>query len=287
MEGLEDEHTVTEVTRRVILDTIASTWPGKLNEVDFLSRLYNLDDLRSHDSRFRTAADDIWQHTILNPSDWEPDWVFTDSRFNVLRGSDEGFLNFISETLHPLVRDQEEAKGLAETFNVDLAKDGWQLVPIRLVSGRPVYGPVSHDFRVLSNEPTGWPKVDRQLGEARQRLREAEHEEQFQAVGLLCREIIISVAQATYDVSRYPPVTDVVPSQTDAYRMIENIVAVELAGGAFEEARSYAKAALKLAVAVQHDRTPDKKTAAFCLEAAFSIVNIIAILTGRTSPPSS
>jgi hypothetical protein len=44
-------------------------------------------------------------------------------------------------------------------------------------------------------EPTGWQKVDRQLQEVRMRLDSAETEEQFQAVGLLCREVLISVAQ--------------------------------------------------------------------------------------------
>ena len=53
-------------------------------------------------------------------------------------------------------------------------------------------------------EPTGWSRVDRGLDEARRRLEEASTEEQFQAVGLFCREVLTSLAQAIYDPSRHP-----------------------------------------------------------------------------------
>ncbi len=38
------------------------------------------------------------------------------------------------------------------------------------------------------DEPTGWPRVDRVIGQMRDRLASATTEEQFQTVGLLCRE---------------------------------------------------------------------------------------------------
>jgi hypothetical protein len=112
-------------------------------------------------------------------------------------------------------------------------------------------------------------------------LREAEFEEQYQSVGHMCREIIISVAQAYYYPQRHPPQDGTVPSETDAARMIENFFAVDLAGGANEEARAHARASLKLAVALQHRRTADFRTAALCLEGTLSVVNIVAIIAGR------
>jgi len=39
----------------------------------------------------------------LHPCDWADDWVFYDSRFNLLRASDEAFLRFLCETIHPVV----------------------------------------------------------------------------------------------------------------------------------------------------------------------------------------
>jgi len=43
----------------------------------------------------------------------------------------------------------------------------------------------------------------------------------------------------------------VAASDTDAKRMLEAVIAAELAGGANEETRSHAKAALRLALALQ------------------------------------
>lgn len=43
-------------------------------------------------------------------------------------------------------------------------------------------------------EPTGWSRVDRNVTEVRKRLETASTEEQFQAVALLCRETLISIA---------------------------------------------------------------------------------------------
>ena len=53
-------------------------------------------------------------------------------------------------------------------------------------------------------EPTGWTRVDRNVTEVRKRLETAATEEQFQTVGLLCRETLISLAQVLYDAKLHP-----------------------------------------------------------------------------------
>jgi len=133
-------------------------------------------------------------------------------------------------------------------------------------------------------EPTGWPRVDRSLGEARKRLEEASSEEQFQAVGLICREALITLAQTVYDPTRCPAVDGVAPSETDAKRMLDAYLAVELAGSQNEAARKHARASLDLANALQHQRTATFRDAALCAEATASVVNIIAIVSGRRDP---
>lgn len=153
------------------------------------------------------------------------------------------------------------------------------------LSGRPVFAARKAGTRIeIFDEPTGWPRVDRQMDEVRSRLREASTEEQFQAVGLLCRETLISLAQAVYDRQRHPTLDGVAASDADAKRMLEAFVAVELAGNANEEARSHAKAALRLALALQHDRTAAFRTAALCAEATASVVNITGVLAGARTP---
>lgn len=133
-------------------------------------------------------------------------------------------------------------------------------------------------------EPTGWPKVDRAVGEARRRLAEAETEEQFQAVGLLCREVLISLGQAVYDPELHPSQDGVRPSDTDAKRQLGAYISIALQGSSHEVARKHARAAVDLAVELQHRRTADFRQAALCVEATASVVNVIAIVSGRRDP---
>lgn len=136
----------------------------------------------------------------------------------------------------------------------------------------------------LYQEPTGWPRVDRGIYELRRRLEQAETEEQFQAVGLLCRETLVSVAQVVYDPERHSTDDTTEVSDTDAKRMLEAYIAVELGGGVNEGVRRHAKAALTLANDLQHHRTATYRQAALCAEATTSVVNLVAIMAGRRDP---
>jgi len=135
--------TISEITRRDILDTISiekTDWSGRLEEPAFLERLWDLGAIPSTDGRFSDAAGDIWQHRVNNPEDWPDDWVFTDSRFDLMHGDDETFLRFLCEMVHPVVRpDVAEARRLVDLFNQNLAGDGWALVATEHVSGRPIF----------------------------------------------------------------------------------------------------------------------------------------------------
>lgn len=84
-----------------------------MEEPEFLSRLFNLGSLPSLDRRFQDVGGDIWQHRVNN-YDWDEDWVFYDSRFNLMNGDDETFLSFLCETIHPVVRpDPAEAERIS------------------------------------------------------------------------------------------------------------------------------------------------------------------------------
>lgn len=133
----------------------------------------------------------------------------------------------------------------------------------------------------LFEQPTGWTRVDRGIYELRRRLEQAQTEEQFQVVGLLCRETLISVAQVVYDPQLHLSTDGVVPSEADAKRMLDSYIAVELAGGPNDGVRRHAKEALALANDLQHHRTADYRQAALCAEATTSVVNLIAIISGR------
>jgi hypothetical protein len=136
----------------------------------------------------------------------------------------------------------------------------------------------------LFEEPTGWSRVDRGIYELCRRLEQAQAEEQFQAVGLLCRETLISLAEVVYDAAKHPSSDGVAPSKTDAKRMLDSYIGVELSGGPNEGARRHAKAALTLANDLQHHRTAEYRQAALCAEATTSVVNLIAVISGRRDP---
>lgn len=140
---------------------------------------------------------------------------------------------------------------------------------------------------VPPREPTGWERVDRALDTAQTRFAGARHEEDYQAIGLLCREIIISLGQAVYDPEVHKTPDGVEPSRTDGGRMIEAFVATAAAGGSNENIRRHARASLQLAVELQHKRSAQFRDAALCLEATSSVVNILAILDGRRDPSGS
>lgn len=144
-------------------------------------------------------------------------------------------------------------------------------------------GPSPRGTEVFS-EPTGWHRVDRTLGEVRTQLESSSTEEQFQTVGLLCRETLISLAQTVFDPNQHPPIDQVEASDTDAKRMLERYLAKEVAGRSNATARKHARVSLNLANELQHKRTATFRDAALCAEATASVVNIIAILSGIRDP---
>ncbi|HEY9629438.1 MAG TPA: hypothetical protein V6C84_19225 [Coleofasciculaceae cyanobacterium] len=133
-------------------------------------------------------------------------------------------------------------------------------------------------------EPTGWTRVDRNIDKIIQALAQANSEEDYQTIGLLCREAIISLAQAVYDPAFHPPLDEVKPSETDAKRMLESYITAELSGSSNEVLRKYAKDAYQLAVTVQHKRSANFREAALCVEATRSLTNTIAIISGQRNP---
>jgi len=133
---------ISQITRRDIFDTLTVeniNWSGRLNEPDFLSRLFDLSKLPSTDGRFKDAYGDIWQHRINN-FDWENDWIYTDTRFNLSNCDDASFLQFLCEMLHPIVRgDTTEVARLLQMFNDNLSNDNFEIVEKTKISNRPVY----------------------------------------------------------------------------------------------------------------------------------------------------
>lgn len=144
----------------------------------------------------------------------------------------------------------------------------------------------------LFTNPIGWLRVDRTMDRIRELLPVASTEEHFQEVGVLCREGLISVAEAVFDPRLHPPLpndnTDV--SATDVKRMLARYVAVEFSGSSDQELRKCVNSAVDLANKVTHRRTSDYRDAALCAQATFNVIGLISLISGkrdRDKPSSS
>lgn len=126
-------------TRRAIIDLLRDegvVWQGALGDAAFLETVFDLKALPSSDIRFKTAADDIWQHRVNNQEDWPDDWVFSDDRFSLLSGPDINFLAFVERLVAPAVRpNPHEAAVLAERINAELRRSGWSIVERETLAG--------------------------------------------------------------------------------------------------------------------------------------------------------
>ncbi len=133
---------ITDMTRQHIADEMhlgKLLYHGNQTEPDFLGRIFNLKGMKSRDGRYDNAYDDIYQH-MVNNSDWDFDWIYSDPRINLLHSDDDTYMKFLSMTLHPRVRtDLEEVTKLVEIYNKHLDADGFEVAQTDEVSGNIVY----------------------------------------------------------------------------------------------------------------------------------------------------
>jgi len=145
----DNELQISKIVRQDIFDEITISeipWSGRLEELDFLSRIFDLSTMPSNDSRFKDAYQDIHKHCVMN-IDLENDWVFTDRRFDLLHCDEDTLLKFLSQTIHPVSRrEDKEITLLIEIYNRNLSISGIEFYEKSKIAGKPVF---SH--RVISS----------------------------------------------------------------------------------------------------------------------------------------
>jgi hypothetical protein len=141
------------------------------------------------------------------------------------------------------------------------------------------YAPSDSSTVVAEPEPTGWERVDRTAQRVRQQFSVARTEEEFQTIGLLCRENLITLGQIVYNHKRHGPDSSNEPSPSDSKQRLDLYFGFELSGGANEEMRRFAKAANVLANALTHNRTATRKQAGMCATATNAVINIARVIT--------
>ena len=118
----------------------AYSYAGELREVDFLSHFFDLDKMPSKDMRFKTAREEIEKHTCdSNQGDYDTNWVFSDTRFNLNSCSMELYINFLLYIFSPEVR-QYGWENCLESVNCELRKCEFELYEKDIVYDESVIG---------------------------------------------------------------------------------------------------------------------------------------------------
>ena len=118
----------------------AYSYAGELREVDFLSHFFDLDKMPSKDMRFKTAREEIEKHTCdSNQGDYDTNWVFSDTRFNLNSCSMELYINFLLYIFSPEVR-QYGWENCLESVNCELRKCEFEMYEKDIVYDESVIG---------------------------------------------------------------------------------------------------------------------------------------------------
>ena len=282
----QPRNAIREGTRRDIVDMLVlrdTSFHGRLDCLDFLKRVWPLDEMPSQDSRFKTATADIATHVRFG--DWDDAHLLLE-RLSLARDADDRFMRFIEMVVHPLVvPDETEAVSLVRAVNGHLEGDGFHLVETDRISGKPAFGVRTVSFVRPTPEPTLWEKVDRQVASMREQLRRAAWEVEYQAVGHRGREVMISLAQAVIAPADAAGENGEPPSRTDAARLLDAYIGKTLPGRGNEDLRRAVRAVVKATSAVVHDRGATHKDAALAAELVSASVYLVHILSVEASGP--
>lgn len=153
---------------------------------------------------------------------------------------------------------------------------------------QPLLDAIDHlDDRALGGDLqdplTGWDRVDTQVSQLRERFASADTAEDYQAVGLLCRDVMISLADATFE-DEHVPDGEQAPGPADAKRRLGFTVEAKAPGSSARELRAVLKANFDLANKVQHARAATLNDAATVAEATVASVNLMRILILGATP---
>lgn len=121
----------------------------------------------------------------------------------------------------------------------------------------------------------GWDQVESQIRLLRVRLSTCDTSEDAQAIGLLCRDIMISLAQAAYD----PEIHGEIEGES-AVDQLHAVVDHHAPGKSNRVLRKMSKATIDFANVVQHRRDGNVAEAGIVAEATVACVSLVRRLLG-------
>ncbi len=162
---------ITSITRRKVFDVLLNTFTndyllgipqkqfnfwGTLMPAEFLERLYDLEKIPSKYEKYKNAKEELESFRYNVPKDLQWDWIFSDERFPIKKGSDEELLDFVCTVLHPEVRDDNLQdfntplwNNVYQNINSLIACDGYFLIVDGFISNQPVYSWVDKEKNSL------------------------------------------------------------------------------------------------------------------------------------------
>ena len=132
----------------------------------------------------------------------------------------------------------------------------------------------------VANFPN-WRRVKLTIEGAKAQLSRASTPWELQCVGVLCREVLISLAQAVFetDISRTSIPNKISPA--DAKGMLGAFIGTSAEGKTNRAIRKQATDAIDLANHLQHCRSATHQKAAVCVESTIFVTNLVALLAGH------
>lgn len=142
---------ITEITRRDIAKCFGDDLCGEQDVVTVVGKLFPLRNLSGGFFSGRTLADEIEQHMVRNPGDWDVEYLF--QQIGALNCSRDRFGRLLEAALHPLSRRGPGQTNLVDSLNRVLRHDGYVLSMVGEESGYPIYG-----LQPFGRGPAGSPK---------------------------------------------------------------------------------------------------------------------------------
>lgn len=133
----EGDPPISEITRRDIAKVFGHDLAGERAVDDVLRPLWPIDIMSDGFFASRSLAQQIMQHMVVNPTDWDAEHLF--GELSAFTSSRSRFARLLESVMHPLARRGPEAQRLASDLNELLRRDGYKLETTGEASGYPVY----------------------------------------------------------------------------------------------------------------------------------------------------
>lgn len=124
-------------------------------------------------------------------------------------------------------------------------------------------------------------EIEHALSEVFTALQASSTADDFKAIGLRCREFLISLARGAFDPAKHGQADEPLPGPSDSKRMLDSYMRAELGGGSHEDARRFARAAVQLADAVTHKHAANRLDAALAVTATECVAKLVALISGE------